>query len=91
MIAESYFFPVEANHALIFLFTLGEESNNSAAFQSDNGLNENVAQQISRLIAIRSISGNFVLSKQIYKLSGNLEVNENEIFDLLMRLTAMSF
>ncbi|MDR3613349.1 MAG: TetR family transcriptional regulator [Candidatus Obscuribacterales bacterium] len=91
LIAESYFFPVEANRALIFLFTLGEEINNSAAFQNENGLNENVTLQISKLIAIRSISGNFILSKQIYKLSGNLEVNENEIFDLLIRLTAVSF
>jgi AcrR family transcriptional regulator len=90
MIAESYFFPVEANHALIFLFTLGEEISNSTAVSDGSELNENTVSQISKLIAIRSIAGNFVLSKQIYKLSGNLEVNENEIFDLLMLLTAMS-
>ena len=89
MIAESYFFPVEANHALIFLFTLGEEINNSTATQSENGLIEDTAPT-SKLLAIRSISGNFVLSKQIYKVSGNLEVNENEVLDLLMRMNAMS-
>jgi AcrR family transcriptional regulator len=91
MIAESYFFPAEANNALIFLFKVGNEINGSSPFHAGSGANQNITPQISKVIAIRSISGNFVLSKQIYKLSGNLQVNENEVFDLLMRLTTMTY
>ena len=89
MISESYFFPVEANHALIFLFTLAGELS-SFELPANSEVEAPLSTLNSSLIlAIHSLAGNFVLSRQIFQLNGSVTVSESEITDFLLRLHAM--